>query len=189
MHDIFQIIPRKKAIEFQMMFYFTGKPCVNNHVSERYSKTKICRQCCLEVSEKRRNENPDEVKRNNRKTYYKDPHHSRKRVMDYYYQNHEERKLKHKAWVKRNPSKNKAYGLARRAVTKSGDPSSVIAEWIKAQPKICAYCLIDCSNKFEVDHIYPLSRGGSHTTDNLAIACRSCNASKYNKTLEEWRPQ
>ena len=37
--------------------------------------------------------------------------------------------------------------------------------------------------KFEdvtIDHITPLSKGGSHELDNLTIACFPCNAKKSN---------
>lgn len=42
------------------------------------------------------------------------------------------------------------------------------------------------NNVFDVDHIRPLSRGGSNWPDNLACACASCNRSKNDKTLDEW---
>jgi 5-methylcytosine-specific restriction endonuclease McrA len=32
-----------------------------------------------------------------------------------------------------------------------------------------------------VDHVVPLARGGTHTRDNLATACPSCNISKGTK--------
>lgn len=38
-----------------------------------------------------------------------------------------------------------------------------------------------------VDHLVPLSRGGQHSEGNLAPACRSCNSSKGDKLLIEWR--
>jgi hypothetical protein len=37
-------------------------------------------------------------------------------------------------------------------------------------------------SSFVVDHIVPRSAGGATHTDNLALACQSCNAHKYNKT-------
>ena len=53
------------------------------------------------------------------------------------------------------------------------------------EQKVCQYCG-DKDGPFEIDHIKPLSRGGTHRISNLAIACRICNRSKGNKTLEEW---
>lgn len=38
-----------------------------------------------------------------------------------------------------------------------------------------------------LDHIVPLSRGGLHIPANLAPACLSCNSSKSNRLLHEWR--
>jgi hypothetical protein len=34
---------------------------------------------------------------------------------------------------------------------------------------------------FSVDHIVPLSRGGTSDPDNLALCCQGCNNKKYNK--------
>lgn len=48
----------------------------------------------------------------------------------------------------------------------------------------CFYC--DAPST-ELDHAVPVSRGGLHDKDNLLPACRSCNASKGDKLLKEWR--
>lgn len=49
----------------------------------------------------------------------------------------------------------------------------------------CAYCGI---GKAEcLDHVIPLSRGGSNWPANLRPACKSCNSEKRNRTLSEWR--
>jgi CRISPR/Cas system Type II protein with McrA/HNH and RuvC-like nuclease domain len=34
----------------------------------------------------------------------------------------------------------------------------------------------------EVDHIYPLSKGGKNTEENLWLICGTCNSAKSNKT-------
>jgi 5-methylcytosine-specific restriction endonuclease McrA len=44
----------------------------------------------------------------------------------------------------------------------------------------CAYC---GGPSGEIDHIDPVTAGGDGNPDNLTAACRSCNASKYNKPL------
>ena len=46
---------------------------------------------------------------------------------------------------------------------------------------VCAYCRATPAHiaySRHIDHIVPLSRGGSHTADNLAPACQKCNISK-----------
>ena len=41
----------------------------------------------------------------------------------------------------------------------------------------------------QVDHVIPLSRGGTDALDNLAWACVTCNRSKGSKTLQEYTSQ
>jgi 5-methylcytosine-specific restriction endonuclease McrA len=48
----------------------------------------------------------------------------------------------------------------------------------------CAYC--GSIHNLTVDHMIPLSRGGTHTFDNLVCACRKCNEEKGNRTPQEW---
>ena len=51
----------------------------------------------------------------------------------------------------------------------------------------CHYC--GAGNvKLTRDHVVPISRGGSDCIENVVPACMSCNASKGNKLVEEWRP-
>lgn len=51
----------------------------------------------------------------------------------------------------------------------------------------CSYCgAVDV--RLQLDHIFPRSRGGSDTPDNLTPACKPCNTSKGAKLLQEWRP-
>lgn len=42
----------------------------------------------------------------------------------------------------------------------------------------CAICGKCVREKFYLDHIYPLSKGGQHEESNLQILCASCNRSK-----------
>jgi 5-methylcytosine-specific restriction endonuclease McrA len=41
--------------------------------------------------------------------------------------------------------------------------------------------------EMHIDHAHPRSLGGSRDIENLLPACRSCNCSKQNKTIEEYR--
>ena len=51
---------------------------------------------------------------------------------------------------------------------------------------VCQYCG-EATRDGEVDHIIPLSGGGTDALDNLAWSCASCNRSKGSKILDEWR--
>lgn len=61
-------------------------------------------------------------------------------------------------------------------------PDSVRREVLDAS---CAYC----GGPFptEVDHILPVSRGGTADRENLAPACSACNGEKLDFTPEEWK--
>jgi 5-methylcytosine-specific restriction endonuclease McrA len=50
----------------------------------------------------------------------------------------------------------------------------------------CAYCGIE-SKHLELDHVVPVSQGGTTTEDNLVPACRACNLCKGKKLYEEWQ--
>jgi len=40
-----------------------------------------------------------------------------------------------------------------------------------------------------VEHILPISKGGTHTWANTTLACHRCNVSKNAKTVDEWSPR
>lgn len=48
----------------------------------------------------------------------------------------------------------------------------------------CEYCLSPtayATESFDIDHIVPLSRGGTTVVDNLALACSGCNSHKFKR--------
>lgn len=54
----------------------------------------------------------------------------------------------------------------------------------KRANKLCEYCLCPLefsSNPFSIEHILPISKGGSNNLENLALACQGCNNYKSTK--------
>ena len=52
----------------------------------------------------------------------------------------------------------------------------------------CMYCGVRLTtDNLQIDHMYPVSRGGSNDDDNLQALCRRCNIRKGNHTDEEFR--
>jgi 5-methylcytosine-specific restriction endonuclease McrA len=54
-----------------------------------------------------------------------------------------------------------------------------------AQGDKCSYCRIALHGKGHVDHISPVSRGGSDGKENLQLTCHSCNMMKGSSTSDE----
>lgn len=50
--------------------------------------------------------------------------------------------------------------------------------------RCCGYCGTDKVTRFEIDHFYPKSKGGSNRISNLVLSCYTCNGKKSN-TLPE----
>lgn len=67
-------------------------------------------------------------------------------------------------------------------------PARVRQSVAKRARECCEYCqsqLFFSSDPFVIEHIHPISRGGTDELDNLAFACPGCNSFKYNKTTAE----
>lgn len=78
------------------------------------------------------------------------------------------------AWIERD----------RRGAPRPSIPTAVQAD-VLAEGQ-CAYCGSD-NGPFEIDHIVPWSRGGTHDRSNLTLACQWCNRSKGDKMISEWK--
>lgn len=66
-----------------------------------------------------------------------------------------------------------------------GKWSVVRAAVLLRDGSVCAYCK-GTDGPFEVDHVFPKSRGGPNTAANLVAACKPCNRSKGALTPDEW---
>lgn len=53
----------------------------------------------------------------------------------------------------------------------------------------CAYCGLEFSetNRRQIEHMRPVSRGGPTVPENLVPACRPCNIAKGRRTPKEWK--
>ena len=65
-----------------------------------------------------------------------------------------------------------------------------ILELFDLQSGKCPYCKAKLHktkrNSFHVDHVMPLSKGGSNNVSNIQLLCPRCNLSKHNKLPEEY---
>ncbi len=138
------------------------------------------------------------------KNYYRENKEKKKTYqIDYYIKNKErilERtsayKKAHKSQSKEykrryyrdNPDKVKEHFHRRKARLKANGGSYTVEEWLDLCKKYDNKCL--CCGKKEkltVDHIVPLSRGGTNYIENIQPLCNECNASKGNHHNTDYR--
>ena len=89
-------------------------------------------------------------------------------------------------WQKQNLDKCRYNVAARRARQRDNGVFTITGREKKAllaQP--CAEC--GSTENIHIDHIIPVSRGGRHSIGNLQALCASCNISKSDLFLVEWR--
>lgn len=85
-----------------------------------------------------------------------------------------------------------------RVIATEVDPKVTVKSLREIHGDRCCYCGVDLDfnrgkrgegiarNRATLEHVLPLSRGGTHTFSNTKLACHRCNVSKNSKTLEEW---
>ncbi len=79
-----------------------------------------------------------------------------------------------------HPEVMRQYVAARRAkkIACGGKYTTVDIERLKkAQRGRCYWCSTSYG-RYEVDHVVPISRGGSNGPENIVLSCRTCNRSK-----------
>lgn len=130
-----------------------------------------------------------------RRRWYVD---NREKSKDYsraYYQSHKEEHAEYgREWRKNNPEKVRVIGRAsmnrRRALLMSAE-GQYTAKDAKAQYERqkgqCYWCDKYVGSRYDLDHIVPLTRGGSNYPDNIVVACPHCNRSRRNKLPHEWK--
>lgn len=88
--------------------------------------------------------------------------------------------------------KNRDEGVTGEARTSI--PRPFVRHVLERDGYKCVFCGTQSDEKKEagkkpvlsVDHLVPITRGGSASVDNLACACRACNNEKNDRTPEEW---
>lgn len=138
------------------------------------------------------------------------PHHARGFCMRHYSKT-EFKKLSNKAYRKRNPDKLRVWKCAQQQRFRKRYPEimkerawkygakhrAVISEgvsrygWIDRRlisnfyTKICGICARPITSSYEIDHIIPLARNGTHTLENLQLAHPLCNRTKNDRLQKD----
>lgn len=115
---------------------------------------------------------------------------------EYYQRTKEKRRAYSRKWWASNLALARMYSHERRAreAAVGGRHAAEDANrlWLHYKKKCavhgCKHAIEDGGKQFGycVDHVIPLSRGGTNNFDNLQILCKPHNSQKSNRTNEEW---
>lgn len=150
---------------------------------------------CKIAAKKYQQENKEKLSK-----YYHDRYFSRHEEFlearrDYYYRNieafqnyreehKEERRANFYSWLERNPESNRARSLRWRRLSIEGlsaEDVAISACYRKAiKNDLCYYCS-RYKSRMQVDHYFPVSKGGKDFWWNLVRACQRCNNKKSAK--------
>jgi 5-methylcytosine-specific restriction endonuclease McrA len=102
-----------------------------------------------------------------------------------YWKNHEYELERKKIYNENHPEVRKAQKAKRRALLIKLDKHFTAQEWKEILNKYENKCLCCGSTEnITVDHIIPLSCGGTNIKDNLQPLCLTCNIRKHTKTID-----
>lgn len=160
---------------------------------------------CVEANRaylaKYREENPEIVRAANAAWYVEHRESELERRREEYVENRDEIAIESAARYQRTREQriaaqriyNHASRARRREITRARDKAvgyisvAVLDELFAAQSGRCAYCGRAIGPGFRhLDHIVPISAGGTNDVENLAWACPPCNLSKGARSLLQW---
>lgn len=162
-------ISREKAKKLGLKSYFTGKECRRGHVTMRFVCDKSCYGCKNENTKKWIAEN-----REKKRDYDK----------EYIQKNRLKRNANNAKWCRENKEKLREKRRATKSSRRAAEGKYTVDDikrMLESQQHECNICFVNIAEKYEIDHIVPLSKGGTSWPSNLQILCPTCNRRKGNR--------
>ena len=198
----FEVLPEsneyfysRKSKKGGRIFRSDCKGCTNDVKKVYYQRNKtVINSKSEEYRKKHREELKSYHSAYNKIHYQKNKNKHREKNKRHYEQNKKSYRARTIKWREKNADKykkiNRDGSIRRRARTAGLLSSFTSNQWQQCLTYFnhqCAYC--GSTESLEQEHVIPVSRGGHYTPDNIIPACRSCNASKNNKIMQDWFTQ
>lgn len=133
------------------------------------------------------------IRRHYEKKLREDPEWGNKKARKYYYMNLERSRQKIREYRKKKPAWNRLQKYKRRMRCGSGQVDkkhlnkefdTLVKNKLEDQKYKCVYCGVDIRENYSIDHIVPLSKGGTNDIDNIDLVCKPCNTRKSTRSKE-----
>jgi 5-methylcytosine-specific restriction endonuclease McrA len=118
--------------------------------------------------------------------YHQNKDHLHSLQREWYIKNREKHLENSRRWSAEHLELKANYRRARRSLI-AGAKGSATIQQIEARVAYYGWRCAYCGGPFEeVDHVIPLSQGGTNWLSNLRPACSSCNRRKFCKPVDEF---
>lgn len=149
-----------------------------------------CSECCGKRSKKHYQDNREKRLAYQASRYRANSGYAIEYAREWRKNNPDKTKQYHKEYFEKNKDKEKirmrAKQSKRRALKKNNGTFYISAKEInKILNSRCIIC--EKQENITLDHIVPISRGGSHSIGNIQPMCLDCNMKKINKTMTEFK--
>lgn len=110
-------------------------------------------------------------------------------LMQWEQDNKERNHTRRLVWLRANKQRVIAYVHKRRSLINNSTEHYTVEEWLELCELYDNMCL-SCGEQviLTVDHVLPLSMGGSNGIDNIQPLCKSCNCRKQARYID-YRPE
>lgn len=195
---------KDKIIESRKKTYLKNKDKINQKKKEWYYNNL---DKAKEKRDKYYEENKEKLLIQKKEYYNNNKEKIKQKAIQHYHNNIETSKERHKKYIEKNKesylAKKRLYNKTdtaklsslnsthkRKAIIKNGDVTTQQLKELYQNTKNCYWC--DCKlekGNIHLDHYVALSKGGTHSINNLVLSCPTCNMQKYNKDPIEFAKQ
>lgn len=171
-----------KYREYRQQYYRENKERVDEHNRRAYHENREARR---EYSRQYYAKNRDRLGRINRQYYAAHRVELTAWHREHYRQNKEAYHQRATRWRVANRLACRLIWHRRRARERNAEGSHTVREWYALLEWFGSKCLACGSHEsLTIDHVIPLSCGGSNRIDNLQPLCHSCNSAKSASTVD-----
>jgi len=174
---------REQVLAWKREYYVRHREQLLEQDKVRYQRQ---RQRYIDNAKRWREANPErsrEIARGVRERHREEYNlRAAERARERYASDPDKYKVAFKRWRLENPEAARLTNQRNRHKRRGAEFTAEAIEWIASLvDPLCTYC---GERADTIDHIIPVSKGGTGEVDNLTPACRSCNSKKHTMTLE-----